>query len=115
MTLTNAFTKAWQELKGGAAAVDSFLAKNGSTIQGGIAEASAVAVAAGAPAVAVTAFDSLEEVVMAKVAAAAQDTANTQSLTALLGDALPAVQTVSGVLKNHPTVASVTAALAPKS
>jgi hypothetical protein len=111
MTITNAFTTAWKDLKAGAAKVDSFLNQNSATIQGAIAEGSAVAVAAGVPAAAVTSFDSLEEVVMAKVAAAAQDTANTSSLTALLGDALPAVQSVSTLLKTHPTVATVTAAL----
>ena len=113
MTLANAFSAAWKDLKSGAAKLEAFLAANGAEIQSVVAQGSAVAVAVGVPAAAVTSFDSIEEVVMGRIAAAAQDTANTASLSALLGDALPTIQALATTLKNHPTVATVTAALAP--
>lgn len=113
MTLANAFTKAWKDLKGGATKLEAFLAKNGTEIQSVVAQGSAVALAVGAPPAAVTAFDSLEEVIMGKLVAASQDAANTASLSTLIGDALPTVQALAATLKNHPTVASVTAALEP--
>ena len=117
MTLANAFTAAWKDLKAVASKVATVLTNDGSAIQTVVTDASAV-VAGVAPSLApaVTVFDSLEEAVMGKVAAAASDIANAPSLSALFGEVWPAIQSLVATLKNHPTVASVTAALdtAPK-
>jgi len=59
----------------------------------------------------ISSFDSLEEVIIGKIAAAASDVANASSLSALFQEAWPAIQALVGTLKNHPTVASVTATL----
>jgi hypothetical protein len=113
MKLANAFATAWKDLKAVAAKVSAALTKNSAGIQTLVADGSAVAVAVD-PSIApeVTAFDALEEVVIGKIAAAATDTANASGLSALFGEAWPAIQTLVKTLENHPTVASVTAALA---
>jgi hypothetical protein len=50
-------------------------------------------------------------VIFVKIAAAASDVANATSLSALFGEAWPAIKSLIATLENHPTVASVTAAL----
>ncbi len=112
MKLANAFAAAWKDLKTLAGKVSAALAKNSASIQTVVAGGSAVAVAI-APSIApeITAFDALEEVIIGKIAAAATDTANASSLSVLFGEAWPAIQALVKALENHPTVASVTAAL----
>jgi len=112
MTLANAFAAAWKDLKAVATKVATALTNNGAAIQTVVKEASTV-VAAVEPSLApaVTVFDSLEEAVMGKVTAAASDIANAPSLSALFGEVWPAIQSLVATLKNHPTVAGVTAAL----
>ena len=112
MTLANAFATAWKDLKSVAAKVSTVLTHNSAAIQTVVAEGSAIAIAVD-PALApeVTAFGKLEEVLIGKIAAAATDVANAPSLSALFGEAWPALQALVATLKNHPTVASVTATL----
>jgi ABC-type transporter Mla subunit MlaD len=112
MTLANAFSAAWTDLKAVATKVASVLTNDGGAVQTAVTDASTV-VAAVAPSLApsVTVFDSLEVAVMGKVAAAASDIANATSLSALFGEVWPAIESLVATLENHPTVASVTAAL----
>jgi hypothetical protein len=112
MKLANAFATAWKDLKAVARKIAAALAKNSAAIQTVVANGSAVAIAID-PAIApeVTAFDTLEEVIIGKIAAAATDTANASGLSVLFGEAWPAIQALVKALENHPTVASVTAAL----
>ena len=112
MTLANAFAAAWKDLKAVASKVASVLTKNSVAIQTVVADASSI-VEGVAPSLAplVTEFDALEEAIMGKIAAAAADVANAPSLSALFGEIWPGVQSLVATLKNHPTVASVTAAL----
>jgi phage-related protein len=112
MTLANAFAAAWKDLKAVASKVATVLTKNSAAIQTVVADVSTV-VAGVAPSLApiVTEFDALEEAIMGKIAAAAADVANASSLSALFGEIWPGVQSLVATLKNHPTVASVTAAL----
>jgi hypothetical protein len=112
MTLANAFSTAWKDLKAVAAKVSTVLTKDSVAIQTAVTDASAVAVAVDPSAAGtITAFDSLEEVIVGKIAAAASDVANAASLESLFGDAWPAIKSLVATLENHPTVASVTAAL----
>jgi phage-related protein len=113
MTLANAFSTAWKDLKAVASKVSTALTNDSAAVQTVVTDASTV-VSAVDPALApaVTVFDSLEEAVMGKVAAAASDIANATSLSALFGEVWPAIQSLVATLENHPTVASVTAALA---
>jgi phage-related protein len=112
MTLANAFTAAWKDLKAVASKVATVLTQDSAAIQTVVTDASTV-VAGVAPSLApaVTEFDVLEEAIMGKIAAAAADVANASSLSALFGEIWPGVQSLVATLKNHPTVASVTAAL----
>ena len=112
MNLANAFAAAWKDLKAVAGKISAALAKNSGGIQAVVTDGSAVAIAID-PSIApeVTAFDALEEVIVGKIAAAATDTANASGLAVLFGDAWPAIQALVKALENHPTVASVTAAL----
>ena len=112
MTLANAFSAAWKDLKAVASKVATVLTNDSAAIQTVVADASTV-IAAVAPSLApiVTEFDALEEAIVGKIAAAAADVANASSLSALFGEIWPGVQSLVATLKNHPTVASVTAAL----
>jgi len=112
MTLANAFSTEWKDLKGTAARVATTVTRNSATIQTVVTDVSAVAVAIDPSAAGViTAFDSLEEVIVGKIAAAASDVANATSLESLFAEAWPAIKSLVSTLENHPTVASVTAAL----
>jgi hypothetical protein len=112
MTLANAFSTAWKDLKATAAKVASTVTRNSAAIQTVVTDASAVAVAVDPSAAnVITAFDTLEEVIVGKIAAAASDVANATSLSALFEEAWPAIKSLIATLENHPTVASVTAAL----
>lgn len=112
MTLAHAFSTAWKDLKATAARVASAVTKNSAAIQTAVTDASTVAVTIDPSAAGViTAFDSLEEVIVGKIAAAASDVANATSLSALFGEAWPAIKSLVTTLENHPTVASVTASL----
>lgn len=112
MTLASAFSTAWKDLKATAAKVANVVTRNSAAIQTAVTDASAVATAIDPPAAGViTAFDTLEEVIVGKVAAAASDVANAASLASLFGEAWPAIKSLVATLQDHPTVASVTAAL----
>ena len=89
MTLANAFTVAWKDLKTGAAKVADFLTKNSTTIKATVSEVGTV-VSLIDPALApvVTVFDQLEEQVVGKVLELANDTANANSLASLFGAAV---------------------------
>lgn len=114
MTLANAFTVAWKDLKAGAAKVAAFLTKNQTNIQTAVVDAGTV-VSAIVPALApvVTEFDALEEQVVGKVLELANDAANATSLDALFGDVWPVILTLKQQLSSHPAVASASAAAAP--
>lgn len=109
--LEKAFSTAWKDLKTVTYSVLNYLAVNQTTVQAVVAEAGAVAVGMGASVTNVNAFSQLEEVVMGKVAAAAQDVNNHATLQQMFGDAWPTILATASALKNHPTVTTVTAAL----
>lgn len=114
MTLANAFTVAWKDLKAGAAKVADFLNKNSAKIQAGTAAVSAVVtIVDPALAPAVTEFDQLEEQVIGKVLELANDAAKANSLASLLGEAWPVILSLKQQLSTHPAVQSAVAA-APK-
>ena len=110
MSLGNAFTVAWKDLKAGAAKVAVFLNKNQKTIQTVVADAGTVAVAVD-PALApiVTEFDALEEQVIGKVLELATDTASATSLASLFGEAWPVILALKQQLLSHPAVAAASA------
>jgi hypothetical protein len=113
MTLSNAFTTAWKDLKATAVKVTAFLNKQQPEVQKIEGDAIAVASVVAPSAVPViTQFDLLEEAVVGAVAAAAQDTSKESTLQALLGDLWEPFKAVAVTLESHPTVASVTKALA---
>jgi hypothetical protein len=113
MTLASAFSTAWKDLKATAAKVANVVTRNSGTVQTVVEDVSAAATTIDpAAAGTITAFDSLEEVIVGKIAAAASDVANATSLESLFGEAWPAIKTLVATLENHPTVAGVTAALA---
>jgi len=112
MTLATAFSTAWKDLKATAAKVANTVTRNSAAIQTVVTDTSAVAIAIDPSAAgAITAFDSLEELILGKIAAAASDVANANSLPALFQEAWPAIKSLIATLENHPTVASVTATL----
>ena len=113
MTLANAFTVAWKDLKAGAAKVADFLTKNSTVIHTAVADAGAVVTAID-PALTpvVTEFDQLEEQVIGKVLELASDTASAQSLASLFGTAWPVILTLKSQLSTHPTVAAAVTATA---
>ena len=85
MTLANAFTVAWKDLKTGAAKVADFLTKNSTNIHTVVSEVGTV-VSAIDPALApeVTVFDLLEEQVIGKVLELANDAENANSLAVVI-------------------------------
>ena len=112
MKLSTAFSTAWKDLKATAAKVATTVTRNSAAIQTVVTDGSAVAIAVDPSAAgAVTAFDTLEEVIIGKIAAAASDVASANSLSAVFEEAWPAIKSLISTLENHPTVASVTAAL----
>jgi hypothetical protein len=112
MTLTNAFTAAWKDLKAAATKVTAFLEKQQPLVQQAVGIATTVASIAAPSAVPViTEMDSLEEAVVGALSAAAQDTTKESTLSALLGDLWEPFKSVVQTLESHPSVASVTAAL----
>ena len=112
MTLANAFSVAWNDLKTVASKVANVLTTHGSAIQTAVADASAV-VSAVVPAAApvVTVFDELEVAIVGAVTAAASDVANATSLSALFGDLWPSIQGLVKNLESHPAVTSTVAAI----
>lgn len=112
MTLASAFSTAWKDLKATAAKVANAVTRNSGTIHTVVKDVSAVAVAIDpAAAGVITAFDSLEELIVGKIAAAASDVAKATSLEALFEEAWPVIKNLIATLEHHPTVASVTVAL----
>jgi hypothetical protein len=112
MTLAGAFATAWKDLKLTAAKVAKAITGHSATIQTVVKEASEVAIILDpAAAGVITAFDTLEELIVGKIAAAASDVANASSLEALFAEAWPAVKALVATLEHHPTVATVTSAL----
>jgi len=110
MTLANAFTAAWKDLKTGAAKVAEFLTKNQTTIKNVVAEVEAVVSVIDPPlAPAVTVFDQLEEQVVGKVLELANDAANANSLAELFGAAWPVILSLKQQLANHPAGQSAAA------
>lgn len=114
MTLAQAFSTAWKDLKKTVSAVATFVVKNQASIQTAVADASTgLAVLDPNAAPIITSFDTLEEAVMGKIAALAHDASAAPTLQALFAEEWPSIQALITTLKGHPTVASVTAALAP--
>ncbi len=111
MTLSNAFTIAWKDLKGGAAKVAEFLTKNSNTIQTAVTDVGVVVTAID-PALGpvVTVFDQLEELVIGKVLELASDTSSANSLGSLFGSAWPVILSLKQQLATHPAVQSAGAA-----
>jgi hypothetical protein len=114
MTLANAFTVAWKDLKTGAAKVADFLTKNSTTIKATVSEVGTV-VSLIDPALApvVTVFDQLEEQVVGKVLELANDTANANSLASLFGAAWPVILSLKQQLSTHPAVQAAAASETP--
>jgi hypothetical protein len=114
VTIENAFSAAWKDLKKTVSTVASFVIKHQSTIQTVVADVSVAAVTfdPGAAPV-VTSLDALEEAVIGKIAALSQEAATAATLQTLFAEEWPSLQTLVKALQNHPTVASVTAALTP--
>jgi hypothetical protein len=114
MTLANAFTVAWKDLKTGAARVADFLTKNSTTIKTVTTEVGAV-VSAIDPALApvVTEFDQLEEQVLGKLLELASDTENATSLASLFGSAWPVILSMKQQLSTHPAVQAAVASSTP--
>lgn len=115
MTLANAFTVAWKDLKAGAAKVADFLNKNSQTIQTAVSDIGTVVVAVD-PALkpVVTEFDQLEELVVGAVLELATDAAKADSLAALFGAVWPVILALKQQLSTHPAVAAAAAAPAAK-
>ena len=114
MTLANAFSAAWKDLKKTVSTVASFVIRNQGAIQNVVADAGAAVVAVDPAAQpVVTSLDELEEAVIGKIASLSQDAAAAPTLQALFAEEWPAIQTLVKALASHPTVSSVTAALAP--
>lgn len=112
MTLANAFSAAWKDLKLAATKVTAFIAKQQPVVQQAVGIATAVAsIVAPAAVPVITEMDSLEEAVVGALSAAAQDTTKESTLQALLGDLWEPFKAVVTTLESHPTVATVTAAL----
>jgi hypothetical protein len=109
MTLSNAFTIAWKDLKGGAAKVAEFLTKNSTNIQTVVTGVETVAAAVD-PALApvITEFDLLEEQVVGKVLELAGDVANAASLGSLFGTVWPVILSLKQQLSTHPAVLAAT-------
>jgi hypothetical protein len=109
MTLANAFTVAWKDLKTGAAKVADFLTKNSTTIKTVVSEVgTVVSVIDPALAPVVTEFDQLEEQVVGKVLELASDTENATSLASLFGSAWPVILSLKQQLSTHPAVQAAT-------
>ena len=114
MTIENAFSAAWKDLKKTVSTVASFVIKHQGTIQSVVADVSVAAATIDPDAASViTSLDALEEAVIGKIAALSQDAATAGTLQALFAEEWPSIQTLVKALQNHPTVASVTAALTP--
>ncbi len=114
MTIENAFSSAWKDLKKTVSTVASFVIKHQGAIQTAVADVSVAAATVDPNAAPViTSLDALEEAVIGKIAALAQDAAAATTLQALFAEEWPSLQTLVKALQNHPTVASVTAALTP--
>lgn len=112
MTLSSAFQSVWKVFKAISLKVETTLTDDAPAIQTAVNDISTVVkVAAPTLAPEVSSADALEEVVMGKVMAAATVAANAPSLANLFQEAWPAIQGLTSILENHPTVASVTAAL----
>jgi hypothetical protein len=114
MTLANAFTVAWKDLKTGAAKVADFLTKNSTNIHTVVSEVGTV-VSAIDPALApeVTVFDLLEEQVIGKVLELANDAENANSLAVLFGSAWPVITSLKQQLSSHPAVKAATTPSTP--
>ena len=114
MTIANAFSAAWKDLKKTVSTVACFVIKHESTIQTAVADASIAVTTVDPAAVSVvTSFDALEEALIGKIAALTQDAATAPTVQALFAEEWPSIQTLVKALQNHPTVASLTAALTP--
>jgi hypothetical protein len=105
MTLSNAFTIAWKDLKTGAATVAVFLTKNSTNIQSAVSAVGTVAAVVD-PTLGpvITEFDQLEEQVVGKVLELASDAASASSLGALFGSAWPVILSLKTQLATHPAV-----------
>jgi hypothetical protein len=105
MTLANAFTLAWKDLKAGAAKVADFLNKNSADIKAVTSDVGMVVTAID-PALTpeVTVFDQLEELVVGKVLELSSDTASATSLATLFGTAWPVIVSLKQQLSTHPAV-----------
>lgn len=110
MSLATAFQKAWTDFKLGATAVASFLTKNQANIQAGVTDVSTV-VSTLVPGVApiVTAADSIEEVIVGKILALANDAANATTLSALFQEVWPTILSLKTSLSSHSAVVAATA------
>jgi len=104
-SLSSLYTKAWAELKKVGTEVKTFVDKEQPVVIAvGTELAAAATVISPAAGAAITAFDSLEELVVGKITSLASDASNATTLSALLGDAWPVVQSLTATLKTSPTV-----------
>lgn len=112
MKLIAAFKTAWQKIKGGLTAAAAFVAKEAPTVQAVVKEGSAIAVAAFPTlALPITAFDSIEESVMAEISAAiSTGAALTQSSGAttvtLSAELSTIIKSLVQTMEGHPAVAA---------
>lgn len=116
MKLPAAFSTAWVDFKYGLGTLTTFLAAHQADIvkvENDVALAATVADPSATPII--NAASAFEEAIVGKILAVASDAKTAPTLQALFEEEWPSIQSLLGAVKNHPTVASVTAALAPKS
>jgi hypothetical protein len=112
LSLASAFASAWTETKKLATLTAALVKKDAPAIETATRDAGGVVTAVDpAAAPIVTDLDNLEPLVMGKIFAAATDVSQAASLSALFGEAWPAIEAFGKSLTSHPTVASATAAL----
>ena len=105
MSLASAFAAAWKDMKKVATTVETFIVKQQPVIQNVettvTAAVSTISPAAGAG---LTAFDALEEAIVGKIAALANDTATAPTVQQLFAEDWPVIQQLVAALKTAPAV-----------
>jgi len=111
INLAAAFTIAWKDLKAFGTKAESWITKQAKVVDT-VTQTVGAVVSTVDPALApvVSTFDTLEEVVIGKLAALASDVSTAASVQALVGDAWPTIQSLVTTLKSHPAVTTATAA-----
>ena len=105
MTLSGAFTFAWQELKSMATKAEAFIAKEQPVIDSSLKSAAVVAgMVNPVVGVALSTFDSLEEAIVGKVLALAHNTSTAPDVQTLFAEDWPVIQALVAQLKTATSV-----------